>query len=90
MMSAFEKNRLKQSLSSIINPSRTDSSSSNENINLHSADFIQSSPNFIYPNLRTISSGYPPNLTYVFSNTLSSDKNIPLIYLGNKLFIEFL
>jgi hypothetical protein len=80
------------------------SSSSNDNIsaeyrkriqltNLHSLDFVQSPANFIYPNLRTVSSGYPPNQKnsiYVFSNTFSSNKNTPLVYLGNEIFISFL
>ncbi|CAF3924997.1 unnamed protein product [Adineta steineri] len=53
---------------------------------LFSLDFIQSSANFIYPNVRIISSGYFSNQTnknsiYIFSNTLSSTKNIPLIFL---------
>jgi len=62
--------------------------------NLVSSDFIQSSANFIYPNIRIISSGYfinnEKNSIYVFSNKFSSNKNIPLVYLGNKIFILFL
>ncbi len=59
--------------------------------NLLSLDFIQSSANFIYPNIRIISSGYfinEKNSIYVFSNTLSSNKNIPLVYLGSEYFFR--
>ncbi|CAF4052795.1 unnamed protein product [Adineta steineri] len=60
---------------------------------LFSLDFIQSSANFIYPNVRIISSGYFSNQTnknsiYIFSNTLSSTKNVPLIFLGSEYFLR--
>ena len=80
--------------SSIYSNDRFDSSSivtveyrqRNQLTHLRSLDFIQSSPSFIYPNIRIIYTGYPSNeknSMYIFSNTLNSNKNIPLIYLGN-------
>jgi hypothetical protein len=101
---SFNKDFSKQS--SIYSNDHHDSSSSSiDNItigsrprtqltNLLSLDFVQSSANFIYPNVRFISSGYffnrnndkEKNSIYIFSNTLSLRKNIPLVFLGNEFF----
>jgi hypothetical protein len=89
---SFNKDFSKQS--SIYSNDRFDSLSNitqrTQLSNLLSLDFIQSSASFIYPNIRIISSGYftnEKNSIYVFSNTLSSNKNIPLVYLGNEIFM---
>jgi len=101
---SFNKDFSKQS--SIYSNDHHDSSSSSiDNItigsrprtqltNLLSLDFVQASANFIYPNVRLISSGYffnrnndkEKNSIYIFSNTLSLRKNIPLVFLGNEFF----
>ena len=65
--------------------------------NLFSLNFVQSSANYIYPNLRTISSGYysnpndpdAKNTMYMFSNALSRKKAVPLVFLGILIFVFF-
>ncbi|CAF2447108.1 unnamed protein product [Rotaria sp. Silwood2] len=104
--SSFNKDFNKQS--SIYSNDHPDSSSSIEHLTsefrqrtqltyLLSLDFVQSSANFIYPNLRIISSGYffhrntsiETNSIYMYSNTLTSNKILPLVFLGNEIFYIF-
>jgi len=54
-------------------------------------DFVQSSASFIYPNIRILSSGYvlnKKNSFYLFSNRKSSNKHIPLVFLGSEYFLR--
>ncbi|CAF0780372.1 unnamed protein product [Rotaria sp. Silwood1] len=92
---------------SIYSNDHPDSSSSIENLTIEfrqrtqltyllSSDFVQSSANFIYPNLRIISSGYffhrnthtDKNSIYIYSNTFISNKTVPLIFLGSEYFLR--
>ncbi|CAF3055746.1 unnamed protein product [Rotaria sp. Silwood2] len=103
--SSFNKDFNKQS--SIYSNDHPDSSSSIEHLTsefrqrtqltyLLSLDFVQSSANFIYPNLRIISSGYffhrntsiETNSIYMYSNTLTSNKILPLVFLGSEYFLR--
>ncbi|CAF4228318.1 unnamed protein product, partial [Rotaria sp. Silwood2] len=103
--SSFNKDFNKQS--SIYSNDHPDSSSSIEHLTsefrqrtqltyLLSLDFVQSSANFIYPNLRIISSGYffhrntsiETNSIYMYSNTLTSNKILPLVLLGSEYFLR--
>ncbi|CAF1214541.1 unnamed protein product [Rotaria sordida] len=93
--------------SSIYSNDHLDSSSSIDNLTIEfrqrtqltyllSLDFVQSSANFIYPNLRIISSGYffhrnnhiEKNVLYMYSNTLISNKTLPLVFLGSEYFLR--
>ncbi|CAF3320486.1 unnamed protein product [Rotaria socialis] len=68
----------------------------NQLTNLLSLDFVQSSASFIYPNVRTISSGYffqrnnqnEKNSIYMYANTLPTSKTIPLVFLGSEYFLR--
>jgi hypothetical protein len=54
-------------------------------------DYVQSSASFIYPNTRVVSSGYGPNKNnsiYIFSNRNSSNKTIPLVFVGSEYFLR--
>lgn len=58
---------------------------------LFSLDFVQSSASFIYPNVRSISSGYSPEeneTIYIFSNPLSSNGTRPLVFVGSEYFLR--
>jgi hypothetical protein len=54
-------------------------------------DYVQSTASFIYPNTRVLSSGYglnKKNSIYLFSNRKSSNKPIPLAFLGSDYFLR--
>ncbi len=79
--------------SSVYSNDRFDASSNEyrQRSHLFSLDFVQSSASFIYPNIRILSSGYVPNKKnsfYLFSNRKSSNKNIPLVFLGSEYFLR--